>query len=123
MFSEMTWREICAKPMKPFDELLNTQDPGWAVVKGWLRDATNHVEVLPPVEANRELALVAIQVTTRSPMGAIIYETVVSSLTMAGYASSVRAASGFLGLCPNGTKVERYRTMAIQLLTYSLPTT
>jgi hypothetical protein len=61
--------------MKPFDELLNLQEPGWAVVQDWLREATNPVEVLPPVEANRKSALVAVQVTTRSPMGAIIYET------------------------------------------------
>ncbi len=45
------------------------------MVEDWLRKATNPVEVLPPVEANRKSALVAIQVTTRSPMGAIIYET------------------------------------------------
>jgi len=45
------------------------------VVQGWLREAANPVEVLPPVEANRKSALVATQVTTRSPMGAIIYET------------------------------------------------
>ncbi len=61
--------------MKTFEELLNLQEPGWAVVQGWLREATNPVEVLPPVEANRKSALVAVQVTTRSPMGAIIYET------------------------------------------------
>lgn len=61
--------------MKTFEELLNTQEPGWAVVQGWLREATNPVEVLRPVEANRKPALVSIQVTTRSPMGAIIYET------------------------------------------------
>ena len=39
------------------------------------RQATNPVEVLPPVEANRKPALVAVQVTTRSPLGAIIYDT------------------------------------------------
>ena len=61
--------------MKTFEELLNTQEPGWAVVQGWLREATNPVEVLPSVDENRKSALVAIQVTTRSPMGAIIYET------------------------------------------------
>ncbi len=61
--------------MKTFDELLNTDEPAWPVVEGWLREATNPVEVLPPVEANRKSALIAIQVTTRSPMGAIIYET------------------------------------------------
>ncbi len=61
--------------MKTFEELLNLQEPGWAVVQGWLREATNPVEVLPPVEENRKSALVAVQVMTRSPMGAIIYET------------------------------------------------
>lgn len=61
--------------MKTFEELLNTDEPGWAVVQDWLRQATNPVEVLPPVEANRKSALVAAQVTARSPMGAIIYET------------------------------------------------
>ena len=39
--------------MKTFDELLNLQEPGWAVVQDWLREASNPVEVLPPVEANR----------------------------------------------------------------------
>ena len=61
--------------MRSFEELLNAEEPGWAVVTGWLRDATNPVEVLPPVEGSRRSALVALQVTTRSPMGAIIYET------------------------------------------------
>jgi hypothetical protein len=61
--------------MKTFEELLNTQEPGWAVVQEWLRKATNPVEVLAPVEANRKPALVTTQVTTRSPMGAIVYET------------------------------------------------
>ncbi|MGO9113585.1 MAG: DUF2625 domain-containing protein [Thermoguttaceae bacterium] len=61
--------------MKTFEELLNLQEPGWAVVQDWLREASNPVEGLPPVEANRKSALVATQVTTRSPMGAIIYET------------------------------------------------
>lgn len=61
--------------MKTFEELLNMEEPGWAVVQDWLRQATNPVEVLPPIKANRQPALVAVQVTTRSPMGAIIYET------------------------------------------------
>jgi hypothetical protein len=61
--------------MRTFDELLNLHEPGWAVVENWLREATNPVEVLQPVEENRKSALVATQVTTRSPMGAIIYET------------------------------------------------
>jgi hypothetical protein len=43
--------------MKTFDELVNTEEPRWAVVEEWLRKATNPVEVLPPVEANRKSAL------------------------------------------------------------------
>ena len=61
--------------MNTFDELLNLQEPGWIVVQEWLSKATNPVEVLQSVEENRKSALVALQVTTRSPMGAIIYET------------------------------------------------
>lgn len=61
--------------MKTFEELLNTDEPGWAVVLERLHNAANPVEVLAPVEANRKPALVATQVTTRSPMGAIVYET------------------------------------------------
>ncbi|TAL05767.1 MAG: DUF2625 domain-containing protein [Verrucomicrobia bacterium] len=61
---------------KQLHELINREDPGWPVVQGWIAEAKNLVEVLPPVgDATREKALVSIQVTTRSPMGAIIYET------------------------------------------------
>jgi hypothetical protein len=61
--------------MKTIEELLNTKKPGWTVVLDWLQEATNPVEVLAAVEGNREVALAATQVTTRSPMGAIVYET------------------------------------------------
>ncbi|MEY4385062.1 MAG: hypothetical protein RLY20_345 [Verrucomicrobiota bacterium] len=62
--------------MKQLHELINCDDPGWPVVQQWIADAKNHVEVLPrPDDKTREEALVATQVTTRSPMGAIIYET------------------------------------------------
>lgn len=46
------------------------------MVQQWLAEATNAVEVLPPPDdATRDLALLATQVTTRSPMGAVIYES------------------------------------------------
>jgi hypothetical protein len=56
-------------------ELLKADEPGWALVQSWLREASNPVEVLPPSDPARGEALVATQVTTRSPMGAVIYET------------------------------------------------
>ncbi len=61
--------------MRTIDELLDLDDPGWPMVQAWIADATNRVEVLPPNEATRADALLATQVTTRSPMGAIIYES------------------------------------------------
>src|SRR5215813_320832 len=62
-------------PKRPLQELLNTDEPAWPLVQSWLQEATSPVEVLPPSDPARGEALVATQVTTRSPMGAIIYET------------------------------------------------
>ena len=62
--------------LKELHELINGDDPGWPLVQLWVREARNPVEILPRLEdAVRERALVAAQVTTRSPMGAIIYES------------------------------------------------
>jgi hypothetical protein len=62
--------------MKTLQELINRDDPGWPVVQQWAAEATNPVEILPaPENAIREKALVDTQVTTRAPMGAIIYES------------------------------------------------
>lgn len=61
--------------MKPIGQLINRQDSGWQLVQQWLAEASNPVEVLPaPDDATREQALFETQVTTRSPMGALIYE-------------------------------------------------
>jgi hypothetical protein len=56
-------------------ELLQTDEPAWPLVQSWLGEATNPVEVLPPSDPERGEALLATQVTVRSPMGAVIYET------------------------------------------------
>jgi uncharacterized protein DUF2625 len=61
--------------MRPLSELINTEEPAWPDVQQWIAGARNPVEVLPVNEAKRESALLAVQVTTRSPMGAIVYET------------------------------------------------
>jgi len=61
--------------MRSLQELLQTDDPAWPMVQEWIAQAKNHVEVLPPSEAARSRALEEAQVTIRSPMGAIIYET------------------------------------------------
>ena len=60
---------------KPVEELVNKDDPGWPLVEEWLEKATNHYEVLPADKNRAQKALTDTQVTTRSPMGAIIYHT------------------------------------------------
>jgi hypothetical protein len=62
-------------PTRPLSELINTQEPGWELVTGWIKQAKNKVQVLPKTPARADSSLLAAQVTTRSPMGAIIYET------------------------------------------------
>ena len=61
--------------MKTLKELINTEEPGWDLVQEWLQEATNPYEILPRDIKRAEEELVRAQVTTRSPMGAIIYET------------------------------------------------
>ena len=61
--------------MEPIENLINEQDSGWTFVKQWISDAKNKVEILPVNLENAKTTLYKIQVTTRSPMGAIIYET------------------------------------------------
>ena len=61
--------------MKQLTDLINKDEPGWELVSEWIKDATNKVEILSRDKEKSELALYNSQVTTRSPMGAIIYET------------------------------------------------
>ena len=70
-----TSTSIAQQKMRPVDELINTADPGWALVKQWISEAKNKVEVLPADPAKAKEALYQTQVTTRSPMGAVIFET------------------------------------------------
>ncbi|MCF3112088.1 DUF2625 domain-containing protein [Niabella sp. CC-SYL272] len=61
--------------MKPIKELINTSDPVWPLVQDWIKNAKNKVAVLPADIAQAKDALLKLQVTTRSPMGALVYET------------------------------------------------
>jgi len=60
---------------KPLEQLINKCDPGWPRVAEWLRDAGARAEVLSADRPRSESVLVALQVTTRSPLGAIALET------------------------------------------------
>jgi hypothetical protein len=61
--------------MRPLDELLDARDPAWPVVTDMVAKATHAVEILPVRREHGARTLVDLQVTTRSPMGAIAYET------------------------------------------------
>lgn len=61
--------------MRSIDELIELDDPRWPDLQSWIADATNDVNVFPSAKSTRADALLATQVTTRSPMGAIIYES------------------------------------------------
>jgi hypothetical protein len=60
---------------RTLDQLVSKDEPAWPLVKNWIRLAKNQVEVLPPDIKSRGDVLVQTQVTTKSPMGALIYET------------------------------------------------
>jgi hypothetical protein len=61
--------------MRPVEELINKNDPGWTLVKDWIKSAKNKVEILPVDTTKAKDALYKTQVTTRSPMGAVVYMT------------------------------------------------
>lgn len=66
---------LAQNKMRPVEELINTADPGWTLVKNWIDSARNKVEILAVDSIKGKEALFKTQVTTRSPMGAIIYMT------------------------------------------------
>ncbi len=61
--------------MLSINELINDKEPGWILVKEWIESAKNKVEILPADTGKAKDALYKTQVTTRSPMGAIVYMT------------------------------------------------
>ncbi|MFG6489963.1 DUF2625 family protein [Roseateles sp. BYS78W] len=60
--------------MRPLTELTNTNDPAWPLVQAWIAEAP-HVEVLAADEDEADAALLQLQATLRSPMGAVVHHT------------------------------------------------
>lgn len=75
LFSLITLITTAQNKMRPVEELINKADPGWTVVDQWIKDAKNKVEILAVDTVKAKDALYKTQVTTRSPMGAVIYMT------------------------------------------------
>ncbi|HVF82133.1 MAG TPA: DUF2625 domain-containing protein [Flavisolibacter sp.] len=71
----MTLPIFAQNKMRPLDQVIGKTESGWTLVQEWIDKAKNKVEVLPCDTAKGKDALYKTQVTTRSPMGAIIYST------------------------------------------------
>jgi hypothetical protein len=74
-FILLAFTTIAQTKMRSIDELINKEDPGWPLVQEWIDSAKNKVEILPVDTTKAKDALYKTQVTTRSPMGAIVYMT------------------------------------------------
>lgn len=55
--------------------LIDLADPGWPIVQDWLAGATKPVDVLPANRPQADQTLLNLQVTTRSPMGAVVHNS------------------------------------------------
>jgi len=60
---------------RPLHELINREEHAWTKVAGWIREGRNHSEILEARQEDADNTLYELQVTTRSPMGAVAYET------------------------------------------------
>src|SRR5687768_13193630 len=56
-------------------QLANSKESAWPLVQEWIKDAKNKVEVLPKDKARAEKEIVASQISTNYPVGAVIFET------------------------------------------------
>jgi hypothetical protein len=61
--------------MRTVEELIDINEPGWKIVSEWINTAKNKVEILKADSSKAIDALYKTQVSTRSPMGSIIYNT------------------------------------------------
>ena len=75
VFIFLTSTGLAQIKMRKLEELIVTTDPGWPFVQQMIDSAKNKVEILSCDTALAKQALFNTQVTTRSPMGAIIYNT------------------------------------------------
>lgn len=66
---------MTAAAQRTLVELVDTKEPGIDLVRQWFAEASNDVELLSCSREDGELTLLALQVTTRSPLGAVAYET------------------------------------------------
>ncbi|MEM9860102.1 MAG: DUF2625 family protein [Myxococcota bacterium] len=61
--------------MRTLDELIDAREPGIELVRSWMAEARRPAELLACARADGAASLVQLQISTRSPMGALAYET------------------------------------------------
>ncbi|RZK22500.1 MAG: DUF2625 domain-containing protein [Flavobacterium sp.] len=61
--------------VQTIEKLVNNDNSSWPIVLGWVKSAKNKVRVLPVDTTTARNALLQLQVTTKSPMGAIVYHS------------------------------------------------
>ena len=59
---------------RQLSELVDMDEPAWPLIQNWIACTRRRVEVLEPPPSAGE-SLVSLQVTTRSPLGAVIFHT------------------------------------------------
>jgi hypothetical protein len=61
--------------MKTLKDLIDVADSGWKQIQEWMKVAVNQREILPRDPRRADEELIRLQISTKSPMGAIIYRT------------------------------------------------
>ncbi|MGB8345876.1 MAG: DUF2625 family protein, partial [Ktedonobacteraceae bacterium] len=60
---------------RALNELIDTVDLAWPLIQGWIDAAHHSVEVLDVNQERADEVLLYLQVTTRSPLGSVAFET------------------------------------------------
>lgn len=61
--------------MKSLEELNDKQNSAWSIMQDWFKAANNHYEILPKNGEEAAKQLLGMQLSTKTPIGAVIYET------------------------------------------------
>jgi len=89
--------------MRALAELIDQQEPALPILKGWIDDpAGNGGTLLPPTDPLRTETLLHLQVTTRSLLGTLAYET-----------GGVSVAEGLVRLLGSGAERSLLRTAEV----------
>lgn len=60
---------------KSLSELVSEHESAWNIIQEWIKEATNHIEILPNSRGEGEKSLLILQIPNKSTMGAIALET------------------------------------------------